>query len=56
VALFFRETPDEMADAVIFKNVFTDGTCTTKEAAVNEVLRYYRIRRYNDIPEIVAED
>jgi hypothetical protein len=46
----------KMAEAVIFKNVFSDETCTTKDAAVNEVLRYYRIRRYDDIPEIVAED
>ena len=46
----------KMAEAVIFKNVFSDETCATKDADVNEVLRYYRIRRYDDIPEIVAED
>jgi hypothetical protein len=46
----------KMAEAVIFKNVFSDETCATKDAAVNEVLRYYRIRRYDDIPKIVAED
>lgn len=45
-----------MANAIIFKNVFTDETCVTKDPAVDEVLRYYRIQRYEVIPEILVED
>ena len=46
----------EIVEPIIFKNIFTDETCDTGDDAVNEVLRYYRIRKYDDIPEILAED
>ena len=46
----------EIANAIIFKNSFTDETCLTDDNAISEVLRYYRIKRYDDIPEIIAED
>jgi hypothetical protein len=44
------------AEKVIFKNVFTDETCITGNSAVDDVLRFYRIRKYDEIPEIIAED
>ena len=46
----------EIANAIIFRNNFTDETCSTGDNTVDEVLRYYRIKRYDDIPEIIAED
>jgi hypothetical protein len=45
----------KIADKTIFKNIFTEATCTTGESAVDEVLRYYCIKRNEEIPEIVAD-
>jgi hypothetical protein len=46
----------KIAEPIIFSNIFTDETCATVDDTVNEVLRYYRIRRYDNIPENLAED
>ena len=46
----------ETVEQIVFKNSFTDEICATGDNAVDEVLRYYRIRRYDDIPEFFAED
>jgi hypothetical protein len=35
----------EAAEKIIFKNVFTDETCSTGDSAVDGVLRFYRGRR-----------
>ena len=45
-----------VANAIIFKNIFTEETCDTGDTEINEVLRYYQIKRYEDIPEILTED
>jgi hypothetical protein len=46
----------EKADVIIHKNIFTDETCNLDNTALNEVLRYYRIKRYEEIPEVFPED
>jgi hypothetical protein len=45
-----------IAEKIIFINIFNDETCATGDAAVDEVLQYYRIKRYVEIPEVLVED
>lgn len=45
-----------VADEIIFKNIFNENSCNTGDAAIDEVLRYYCIKRYDSIPEITVED
>lgn len=44
------------AERIIHDNIFTDETVSTSDSAVNDVLQYYRIKRYEEIPELLAED
>ena len=44
------------AEQIIHDNIFTDETVFTSDSAVNDVLQYYRIKRYEEIPELLAED
>jgi hypothetical protein len=46
----------EQANRIIYENVFTDDAIGSVDSDVFAVLQYYRIRRYEDIPEIIAED
>jgi len=46
----------KVADRVIFSNTFIDNACNVKNAAVREVLHYYQIKRYEEIPEILSDD
>ena len=46
----------EQADSIIHENIFTDDAIGSVDSDVFAVLQYYRIKRYEDIPEIVAED
>jgi len=44
------------AEDIIFQNIFTDETCATDDVDVNEVLHFYKIKRYEEIPEIIPND
>ena len=44
------------ANLVIFGNIFTDEIIGDIDSAIYEVLQYYRIKRYEEIPEIIAID
>lgn len=46
----------KQAETVIHNNIFTDETCGNSDSAVSDVLRYYRIKRYEEIPEILPDD
>jgi len=41
---------------IIFCNIFTDESIVSVEPAIYEFLQYYRIKRYDEIPEIVVTD
>lgn len=51
-------TPEQKkrAERVIHDNIFTDETVSTNDSDINDVLQYYRIKRYEQIPELLAED
>jgi hypothetical protein len=44
------------AERIIHDNIFTEETVLTDDSTVNDVLQYYCIKRYKEIPELVAED
>jgi hypothetical protein len=44
------------AEKIIHVNIFTDETCDVSDSTVREILQYYRIKRYEEIPEIIADD
>jgi len=44
------------ANLIIFANDFTDEAIGSVDENIKEVLMYYRIKRYDEIPEIVADD
>ena len=46
----------EQATRIVHENVFTDDVIGSVDSDVSAVLHYYRIKRYKDIPEIVAKD
>jgi hypothetical protein len=46
----------KQAEKIIHVNIFTDETCDVSDSAVREILQYYRIKRYEKIPEIIADD
>lgn len=46
----------EQVDPIIFNNIFTDETIGNVDAAVREVLKYYQIRRYGELPEPLTTD
>jgi len=46
----------ERADFIIHNNIFTNETCNIDDADVSEVLKYYRIKRYEEIPEVLPYD
>ncbi|UQZ90567.1 hypothetical protein C4J81_15675 [Deltaproteobacteria bacterium Smac51] len=50
-------TPQQKRQAkpIIESNIFTDEAIGDVEPAVRQVLQYYRIKRYEDIPEINAD-
>ena len=51
-------TPQQknQANLIIFENIFTDEVIGNVDSAIYEVLQYYRIKRYEEIPEIIAID
>jgi len=44
------------ADPIIMSNIFTDEAIGDVDSAISEVLKYYCIKRYEEIPEIIVED
>ena len=46
----------KQANVIIFGNVFTDEVIGNVDYAIYEVLQYYRIKRYEEIPEMVIVD
>jgi hypothetical protein len=46
----------KQAEKIIHVNIFTDETCDVSDSAVREILQYYRIKRYEEISEIIAND
>ena len=46
----------EQALPIILSNIFSDEIMGKVDSAVREILQYYRIRRYEEIPEIIVED
>ena len=46
----------EQAVRIIHDNIFTDDAIESVDPDVFAVLQYYRIKRYEDIPEIVVLD
>lgn len=46
----------EQAMSIIFNNLFTDEAIGNVESAVLNVLQYYRIKRYDEIPEVITTD
>jgi hypothetical protein len=44
------------ANPIIESNNFTDEAINDVDSSVLEVLQYYRIKRYEEIPEVVADD
>ena len=44
------------ANPIIENNIFTDEAVANVDFAVRDVLQYYRIKRYEEIPEVLADD
>lgn len=44
------------ANPIIENNIFTDEAIGDVDSTVREVLQYYRIKRYEEIPEVVTYD
>ena len=55
---YFALTPKQkmQAERIILGNLFTDEAIGNVDSAVYDVLQYYRIKRYDEIPEIISED
>jgi hypothetical protein len=43
-------------EQIILTNKFTDETCNVTDPVVRDVLWYYRIKRYEEIPETIVKD
>jgi hypothetical protein len=46
----------QKANLIIFGNDFTDPVIGNVDDAIKKVLLFYRIKRYDEIPEILADD
>jgi hypothetical protein len=55
---FYALTPKQLAvvEPIIFSNKFPEELCDSQDEDVRHLLYYYRIRRYEEIPELLAED
>jgi uncharacterized protein (DUF952 family) len=46
----------QIINPIIFANDFSDEAIGDVDNAIREVLQYYRIKRYEELPELLAED